>query len=765
MTTPAYRDPSLPAEDRVADLLGRMSLEEKVAQMSSVWLSSGLDGKHRDLGEVESAMRQGIGQVTRVVGSAPIGPAEGAALANRLQRFLVEETRLGVPAIVHEECLAGLMACEATAFPQAIGLASTFDPDLIARVTGVIRRQTRSVGAQQGLAPVLDVARDPRWGRIEETFGEDPYLVARIGAAYVRGLQGDDPSSGVMATLKHFAGYSFGEGGRNLAPAHVGPRELRDAYLFPFEVAVREAGAASVMNAYQEIDGIPVAASRELLTGILRGEWGFEGLVVADYYSIDFLRILHRVAEDEGEAARLALRAGIDVELPDRKCYDEPLVSAVRDGRIAEQDVDAVVRRVLTWKVRLGLFERPYVDPEEAANGFDTDEDRSVALEVARRSIVLLRNTGDLLPLDRPLRSIAVIGPNADHAPALFGDYSMTNHLRIDEPTVPAPTLLDAVRALAPSGVSIRTARGCEVEGGSRGGFEEAVRAARESDVAIVVIGDRSGALVRGTVGEHRDSDTLELPGLQDDLVRAVHGTGTPVVVVLLNGRPYATGWIAENVPAVVEAWFPGEEGGRAVAEVLFGRCNPSGKLPVTVPRRGGQAPIPYNTKFLSRKDYVDSAIAPLFPFGHGLSYTRFEYDGLAVEPDSLSPDGTVEIRCRVSNAGERAGTEVVQLYVKDPVASCTRPVQELKGFYRVSLEPGATKTVCFSLPTDLLAFHDADLRLVVEPGDFEVRVGASSEDIRLRGSFRVVGDVRVIEGQRRYETAVREEGGNGDRL
>ncbi len=758
MSRPPYRDPSLGAERRARDLLSRLKLEEKVAQMTSVWMEVGLDGKVRTVEEVRPLLRNGIGQLSRVAGTRPLPPAEAARLANALQRLLVDETRLGIPALVHEECLAGLMAEGATAFPQAINLGSTFDPGLIERITTVIRRQMRAIGAHQGLAPVVDVARDARWGRIEETLGEDPYLVSRMAHAYVRGLQGDDPRTGILATLKHFAGYSASEGGRNLAPAHLGPRELRDVFLFPFEVALRSAGAASVMNAYLEIDGVPVAASRELLTGILREEWGFEGLVVADYFSIDFLRSLHRVAHDEAEAAVLAVRAGIDVELPHAHCYAEPLLSALADGRVSREEIDAIVLRILGWKLRVGLFESPYVDPDVASRALDTPEDRALAREAARQSIVLLRNEEDLLPLDPPPRSLAILGPNADRALALFGDYHLPNNLGLESPSVEAPTVLEAIRAALPAEVELRAAPGCDVEEPSREGFAEAVRAARVSEVAIVVLGDRSGVLRRGTVGEHRDSDTLALPGVQEELLREVCATGTPVVLVLLNGRPLATEWIAETLPAIVEAWFPGEEGAGAIAEVLLGRHNPSARLPVTVPRRAGHEPLSYDAKFLARKDYVTSSIAPLFPFGHGLSYTRFEYGDLRIEPERVTPTGTVEISCGVTNAGPRAGSEVVQLYLRDSVASATRPVLELKGFARVSLEPGERRTVRFRLPTDLLAFHDPDLRLVVEPGEFEVRVGASSADLRLRGSFFVEGDLRIVRGPRQYETEVRVE-------
>ncbi|MEE8558160.1 MAG: glycoside hydrolase family 3 N-terminal domain-containing protein [Myxococcota bacterium] len=756
MTRADYQQAGLSAEARARDLLERMTPEEKVAQLASVWLARALDGKRRSLEEIEPGLSNGIGQICRVTGSGPLTPREGAELANALQRLLLERTRLGVPAIVHEECLAGLMAQGATVFPQAINLACAFDPDLVERITSVIRRQMRSLGAHQGLAPVLDVARDPRWGRIEETFGEDPYLVARVGAAYVRGLQGADWRSGVVATPKHFAAYGVCEGGRNLAPAHVGPRELRDVFLFPFEVAVREAGAASIMNAYQEIDGIPAAASRELFTEILRDEWQFEGTVVSDYFAIEFLQLLHRVAEDESQAAVLGLEAGIDVELPNQRCYGEPLLRAIREGRLSTELVDSAVTRVLEWKFRLGLFEHPYVDTDAAAVSLDTPADRELAREAAVRSIVLLRNEGGLLPLRSSRLNLAVIGPNADAELALFGDYHFSNQLGLDEASVEAPSLLRSIRARLPVDCEVRHAPGCSVEDLSTAGFDEALQVASNSDVALLVLGDRSGALRTGTVGEHRDSDTLALPGVQEELLRRVHETGTPIVLVLMNGRPVASEWIAENVPAIVEAWFPGEEGGAALADILFGERSPTGRLCVTFPRRPGHVPVFYSSKFLSRKDYTTSSIEPLFAFGHGLSYASFEYSDFSIRPETTAPDGEVEVVCRVANVGDRPAEEVVQLYVRDRIASCTRPVQELKGFVRVPLRPGESRIVHFRLPADLLAFHDPGMRLVVEPGEFEVRVGHSSADIRLTGTFRVDGEIRIIRGARRYETGVR---------
>ena len=753
------------------DLLARMSLDEKLAQLGCAWASELVEGERFCEERARRTLRHGIGQIARIGGGSGLRPAASAAFANAIQRFLAKETRLGIPALVHEESLAGFTARDATQFPQAIGLAATWEPDLVEAVARVIRDQLRAVGARQTLAPVLDVSRDPRWGRAEETYGEDPYLVGRMGVAYVRGIQGDDLARGVAATGKHFLGHGLSEGGLNHAPAHIGPRELRDVFARPFAEAIAQASLASVMNAYNEVDGLPCGGSAAILGDLLRGELGFQGLVVADYFSIALLESFHAVAGDKGEAAQRALEAGIDVELPRLDCYGEPLRRRVEAGALAEALVDRSLRRVLRLKLALGLFEGATVDAERAPEVFDTAEQRALARLVARQSLVLLKNAGGLLPLDPGVARLAVIGPAADDARLLQGDYHYPTHLEMmyqrdrargidpapDEATfrpgpwfVPTVTLLQGIRAAVSEATQIRAARGCGVTGDAREGFAEALAAARWAEVAVLAVGGRSGLTPECTSGEFRDAARLGLTGRQQELVEAVVGTGTPTVVVLVNGRPLALPWIAEHVPAVLEAWTPGEEGGSAVADVLFGAANPGGRLPVSLPREVGQVPVYYNHKSGGGRsqmlgDYSDLPAQPLFPFGHGLSYTRFEYGGLCVHPERTTPDRPVRVEVEVRNAGRRAGDEVVQLYVRDVVASVTRPVKQLAGFARIGLAPGEARRVRFTLDPSQLAFHDAALRLVVEPGEVRVLVGASSADVRAEACFAIEGAIRLL--------------------
>ncbi len=762
-----YRQPQLPTDERVRDLLGRMTLEEKLTQLGGVWGISVSDGGRFSETKAKDALRHGTGHITRLAGATVLTARESASLANAIQRFLRESTRLAIPAIVHEESCAGYCARGATCFPQAIGLASTWEPELIEEMAGVIRQQMRAVGAHQSLAPVLDVARDPRWGRSEETFGEDPYLVARMGTAYVRGLQGDSLRNGIAATGKHFLGYGVPEGGLNWAPASLGRRELLERFLPPFAAAIREAGLASVMNAYHEIDGVPCGASRELLEDLLRGELGFDGVVVSDYFTLQTLVNYHQIAESESEAARRGLEAGLDVELPALAYYAEPLRQAIEAGRVPQAWVDRSVARVLRTKFELGLFEQPFVDVEAAPTLFDTAPQRELARRIARKSIVLLKNQGDFLPLDPGVRRLALIGPCAHSVRLLQGDYHYPTHLEVlsrsgpsgssaetdvdmDELFVPMVSVLDGIRAAISEASEVRWARGCEILGESTRDFGEAVELARRSEVAIVVVGGKSGLVEGCTSGEFRDRAELGLTGVQTELVHAVVETGTPTVVVLINGRPLALSRLVENVPALVEAWLPGEEGGHAIAEVLFGGADPGGRLPVTLPRAVGQVPLYYNHKPSGARsplhgDYVDLSTQPLFPFGHGLSYTRFEYKALRLGARKLPATGSLEITFDVTNVGERAGEEVVQLYVRDPVASLTRPVKELKGFQRLELEPGETRTVVFVLDLGQLAFYDAEMAFVVEPGSVEIMVGSSSEAIRLQDRIEVTGARRSL--------------------
>ena len=772
-----YKDPSQPIAARVDDLLGRMTLDEKLAQLGCVW-STQLVAEDRFSAErAAELIADGTGHVTRIGASTGLRPSESAAFANDIQRFLVERTRLGIPAIIHEESVAGFAARDATQFPQAIGLASTWNPALLEEIGHVIRAQMLAVGARQTLAPVLDIARDPRWGRSEETYGEDPYLASRLGVAYIRGVQGEDLRRGVAATGKHFIGYGLSEGGLNHAPVHLGARELREVYARPFEAAIREAGVASIMNAYNEVDGLPCAGAAAILDDLLRGALGFDGVVVADYYAVILLHTFHHVAADKGAAARMALAAGLDVELPQLDCYGAPLREDVERGSVTMGLIERAVRRLLRLKFALGLFEQPFVDAAAAPAVYQTAEQRALARRVAQESIVLLKNAGDLLPLDRAVERLAVIGPCADDVRLLQGDYSYPAHLEIiykhiarhhaaDATDItpaseavafhPGPYYVPMVSPLAGirSAVSPETkvvyAKGCEIDGVDTSGIAAAVEAARRADVAVLAVGGKSGLMPDCTSGEFRDATTLALTGVQQQLVEAVVATGTPTVVVLINGRIFALPWIAEYVPAVVEAWLPGEEGGNAIADVLFGAVNPAGRLPVSMPRAVGQVPVYYNHKSGGGRsqmlgDYTDLAPTPLYPFGHGLSYTRFTYANLEITPRSLAPTTALRIGVEVTNSGTRPGDEVVQLYVRDVVASVTRPVKQLVGFARLHLQPGQTLRVRFTLDPSQLAFFDAAMRFVVEPGGFHIMVGASADDIRAETTVTLEGEVREL--------------------
>ncbi len=758
---PAYRDPGLSVDERVESLLEMMTLEEKVAQLGSAWVFQLSEKGQFSPEKAGPLLRHGLGHVTRISGASDLTPQDAARLANEIQRYLLEETRLGIPAIVHEEICSGLMAKDAMVYPQAIGVAATWEPDLAREMAEVIRRQMRAMGAHHGLSPVLDVARDPRWGRTEETYGEDPYLVARMGTAFVEGLQGADLTEGVVATAKHFVGYSASEGGLNWAPPHLPDRELREVYLHPFEAVVK-AGARSVMNAYHELDGIPCAAHRRLLTDILRDEWGFEGTVVSDYFAIRQLASYHRLAEDGTGAAGIALEAGIDVEIPGTDCYGEPLIEGVRSGDIDRDIVDTSVRRVLRSKFELGLFESSFVDPEGAQT--DPGPERDLARRIAEKSIVLLSNNG-ALPIASDTRPIAVIGPNADDSRNLFGDYTYPAHIEAlaemqhGDNVFGVPftgdvsaegsmkqtlSVLDAMRERF--GDNVAYARGCDVNTPSREGFDEAVALARRSAIAIMVMGDKAGLTTDCTSGEGRDRLSLDLPGVQEDLLRAVAETGTPMILVLVSGRPGGSVWAHQHSAAVVHAWLPGEEGAAALVDVLTGVVSPGGKLPISQPRSAGQIPVYYGHKLSGGRshwkgDYVDGEAGPLYPFGHGLGYTTFRISNLSVTPDEARWNQEVTVTAVVSNTGQREGDEVVQLYVRDPVASVTRPVLELKGFARVSLPAGGSRQVTFQLPIGQLGFYDRDMTYVVEPGSIEVLVGTSSVDLHVAGSFTVVPD------------------------
>ena len=741
--------PALPeVSERVRALHARMTLEEKLAQLVGYWLDqngtvapmqSEMAAGQQDSGRLGEITQHGLGHYTRVYGTRPVDPAERAAWLWAEQRRLKRETRLGIPALVHEECLTGLAAWQAATYPTPLAWGASFDPELVQEAGRAIGDSMHQLGIHQGLAPVLDVIRDPRWGRVDECIGEDPYLVGTVGTSYVRGLQ----DAGVHATLKHFVGYSGSKAGRNHAPVSAGPRELADVFLPPFEMAVRDGGVRSVMNSYADVDGVPVAASAELLTELLRERWGFDGVVVADYFAVAFLEVMHKVAADRGEAAALALTAGIDVELPTGDAYLAPLAARVRSGELDEIWVDRAVLRALRQKEQLGLLdEDAYEDEPPTDVDLDSPRHQALARRLAEESVVLLSNDG-VLPLSArttaPAR-VAVVGPNAHRPEALMGCYSFANHVLAHHPELPLgfaiPTVLEGLSsAFARAGLAgseLVYARGCDPEGDDTSGFAPAVEAVAGSDVAVVVVGDQAGLFGRGTVGEGNDAESLELPGVQRQLVEALVATGTPVVLVLLTGRPYAVDWAFDGGPdgsavpaAVLQAFFPGEGGGLAIADVVTGLVNPSGRLPVSLPRSTGAQPYSYLHPVLGGPSDVTSADStPLRPFGFGLSYTQFAYDDLAVDP-SVEAGGTFTAAVTVTNSGTVAGSHVVQLFGHDLQATVTRPVVQLLGYTRVELEPGESVRVTFLVPTTRFAFSDRRLVRVVEPGDVEVWVGS----------------------------------------
>ena len=783
--TPPWQDTTLPIAERVDRLLGRMTLEEKVAQLGSRWVGNDMrDAGHgpatdHDAGinvapmqdvfaasgtvPLEEASRHGLGHLTRVYGSVPVTAAEGAAELVRQQRIVLDASHLGVPALVHEECLTGFTAFGATVYPAAIAWGATFDPDLVERMAATIGRDMAAVGVHQGLSPVLDVVRDYRWGRVEETIGEDPYLVAMLGAAYVRGLQ----SAGVIATLKHFAGYSAARGARNHGPVSMGRRELMDVILPPFEAAVAVAGAGSVMNSYSDVDGVPAAADPWLLTDLLREEFGFTGTVVSDYWAVPFLASMHRVAADSDEAGAQALAAGIDVELPDTLGFGAGLVERVRRGDVPEVLVDRAARRLLTQKAQLGLLDPDWTPESSAATAAGTDLDspanRALAREMAERSIVLL-DAGAALPLlgdgRPPLRRLAVVGPCAADPRTFMGCYAFPNHVLPRHPGyglgIEVQNAVEALRVELPE-VDVVHEQGCQVRGTDRSGFAAAVAAARGADLCVAVVGDLAGLFGHGSSGEGCDAEDLRLPGVQADLVTDLLETGTPVVVVVVSGRPYALGDVHERAAGLVQAFMPGEEAGAAIAGILSGRVQPGGKLPVQIPRNAGGQPGTYLQPPLGGENTGVSNLdpTPLFPFGYGASYTTFEVDDLRISDKEVSTDGEFTVSVRVRNTGTRAGDEVVQLYLHDVVAQVTRPVRQLVGFTRVRLEPAEGVAIQFRVHADRTAFTGRDFRRIVEPGEHDVLVGTSAADLPCRGTVRLTGGVRVVGHDRRLVTPV----------
>ncbi|WP_455713578.1 beta-xylosidase/alpha-l-arabinosidase [Streptomyces smyrnaeus] len=788
-----WRDKGRTPQERADALLAEMTLEEKTAQLVGVWVGTSDEGAEvaphqhdmEDPVQLGDLLPYGLGQLTRPFGTAPVDAALGALALLRAQRRIAGANRLGIPALAHEECLAGFATWGATAYPIPLSWGATFDPALIQDMAAAIGRDLRAVGVHQGLAPVLDVVRDARWGRVEETIGEDPYLVGTIGTSYVRGLE----SAGIIATLKHFAGYSASRAGRNLAPVAMGPRERADVILPPFEMAVRESGVRSVMHAYTDTDGIPSAADERLLTGLLRETWGFDGTLVADYFGIAFLKTLHGVAGSLDEAAARALTAGVDVELPTVKAFGEPLRRAVRDGLVPETLVDRAVRRVLTQKAQLGLLDADWdpvppalagraaeaeadadradastdaADPRGTVD-LDTRANRALARRVAERAVVLLHNDGTLpLAADAAPARIALIGPNADVPTAVLGCYSFPVHVGTQHPHKPLGIELPTVReALAAefTGSEIVSAPGTSVDGCDTDGFAAAAELARGADLVIAALGDRAGLFGRGTSGEGCDAGSLALPGAQQELLDTLLDTGPPVVVTLLAGRPYALGGAATRAAAVVQTFFPGEEGTRALASVLSGRVAPSGRLPISVPKLPDAQPATYLAARLGHTSDVSSVDpAPAFGFGHGLTYTTFTWSELDVAAEEANTDGEFALACTVRNTGTRTGTEIVQLYLHDPVASVVQPEQRLIGYVRLELAPGAAARVRVTVPADLASFTGRDGRRVVEPGELHLRLSASSTDPRLTARLRLTGEARTVDHRRRLHPEFRVE-------
>jgi len=764
-------------DEQMHALLGQMNLDEKIAQLAGMWITEILDDEFQFVESLANEkLIHGLGHVSRIGANTYLPPQANAKIANQVQKYLKEHTRLGIPAIIHEESCAGFMARNATTFPQSIGLAATFEPELIEKMAGIIKDQIRAVGSHQTLAPDLDVVRDPRWGRVEETYGEDPFLTTNVGLAYVKGLQTKDVRKGVIATGKHFAGHGVPEGGLNWAPVHINQRELREIYLMPFKAVIELGNIGSIMNAYHEWDGVPIGASREMMIDILRDELGFDGVVVSDYYTLKTLFDYHHVARDKAQAAQMGLHAGIDVELPFADCYGDPLRQSLESGEISMELVDASVARVLKMKYELGLFDNPYIDEGTVLSVFDQPEHTALSRKLAQKSMTLLKNSDQLLPLSKSLNSIAVIGPNADSVRHLQGDYHYPAHMAHifeqfvsedapipqnqkkvaanfswDEHIPPTVTILGAIKQAVAEDTTVTYAKGCDVLSDVTSGFEAAVAIARQADVAVVVLGDQSGLGRGSTIGESNDKAELSLPGVQQALLEAIHATGTPVVLVCVAGRPYAITWADEHIPAILYAWLPAQEGGIAVADVLFGDVNPAGKTPMTFPRSVGQVPIFYNHKPSGGRsnwhtDYVDLSVKPLYAFGHGLSYTRFEYTNLEVSQSQVTATDVVDVSVTLCNTGSCAGEEVVQLYIGDPVATATRPVKMLRGFKRIYLDRGQQKTIVFHLDVRHFAFYNPQMEYCVEQGQVNIMVGSASDDIRVDASLEIVADSIVYD-------------------
>ena len=801
-----YKDESHSVEKRVKDLLARMTLAEKVAQLKAVLPMMVLDGEEVSVEKLRQVAEHGIGRIPQFPMPFYRGPESVAKAYNAIQRYMVEETRLGIPFLPQVECLNGFVAADAASFPPPIALASSFRPDLVEKMAGIIQDQMRAVGARFGLAPVVDLARDPRWGRVYETFGEDTYLSTAFGVAYSKGLQGPDLRRSVVCCAKHFLGYSTTQSGLNAAEVQATPRDLYDNYGTPFEAMFRLNDIQGIMCTYSAIDGKPVSISSEILRDLLRDRMGFTGTAVCDGGSIEMAYNRQRSVPTMKDAGIQALKAGLDADAPMTEAYHF-LEEAVESGELDEAYVDEAVSRVLSQKFALGLFDEPYVAEDAVSSHYHLPETDALSKELSDESIILLKNDG-VLPLAADAGTVAVIGPHGDSLSSLFAGYSypatlqllsailarrqasmtgVTDHMQEDPASdlfaftkgkdpaefiesyiaekYGALSVAEAIRRHA-SG-DVRYAAGCPVSDEDRSGFEEVIEAAKTADVVVLAMGGTCGWGPDSTSGEGKDRASLDLPGVQEELMREIAAVGKPVILVLFNGRPMSINWAAENVDAILEVWFPGPKGGEAVADVLFGKVNPSGRLPVTVPKSIGQIPIHYNHKagsgyvkvaeggrmgslFFSG-GYTDIENVPLFEFGFGLSYTTFEYEELRITEKNVPIDGTVTIEADVRNSGRVAGGEVMQLYFRDKESFITRPVKELVGFRKVALEPGEEKTVIFEVAMSQLGFTNHEGRFVVEPGTIEVMVGASSSDIRLRDEFTITGETRELSGRRTF--------------
>lgn len=755
-----YKDSSMPIEKRVADLMNKMTLEEKIGQMSQLPLSKLIMDANGIV--IESSLDSLFkGSSIGTVESPFIGVDEISRFSEAADKYLREKTRLGIPALQIAECIHGQLAFGATIFPQAIGQGCTWNPPLIKKMSAVIAAEANLSGVDQALSPLFDLARDPRYGRVEECYSEDPYLVAEMGKAYVTGMQGEPeatkdrlPEGKLACTAKHFAGYSVPLGGINLGPVNVGMREMRSLHLYPFKKAVEEANVYSVMPSYNEVDGIPSHANDYLIKKILRDEYKFSGYIYSDYDAVWMLEHFHKVTGNKQETAVTALNAGIDLEAPYNYSYSE-LLHLVKSGKVSEKLIDQSVKNILTVKFKTGLFDKPYKAPKNVSDLIHTPASVNLSREIAEESIVLLKNENGILPLDiSKYKSIAVIGPNANQVQ--YGDYSVTKD------NASGVTIYEGVKNFVKGKVNIYYSQGCGITNLDKSGFDEAIRIAKKSDIVILVVGGTSMPLQgvgwgkedsndHATCGEGYDRTELIPPGVQPELIREIYKTGKPVIYVLIHGRPYDLSWETKHFPAIIDAWYPGEQGGNAVANILFGVVNPSGKLSMSLPQNVGQLPVFYNTKPSGKgfyrkpgtpekpgRDYVFCSPDPLYPFGFGLSYTNFEYSELNIKSKTLSLYDTIKFTVNVKNIGKVRGKEVVQIYINDKVSSVTTPSKALKSFTKIDLEAGEKREVNFNIPCYELGLWNKDMKYVVEPGEFEIMVGASSEDIKLSETISV---------------------------